>query len=134
MRELRNGKGRPRKSRRVVRIAAELLGAAVLYQPDLADAAHGGGGHGGFGGLHNGFAGRQEATGTMAGMAGATAGGGPLPDWRGRTMLIRQPNLVLLLRSSRLLSVGNAVQHRLAGGSIQLMPRDLTRLASRQPG
>lgn len=56
MRELRNGKGRPGKSRRVVRIAAELLGAAVLCQPDLAHAAHGGGGHGGFAGLHNGFA------------------------------------------------------------------------------
>ena len=69
MRELRNGKGRPGKSRRVVRIAAALLGAAVFCQPDLAYAAHGGGGgfhggrfhgggfHGGFAGLHNGFAG-----------------------------------------------------------------------------
>ena len=32
------------------------------------------------------------------------------------------------------LSVCNAMQHRLAGGSSQLMPSDLTRLFSRQPG
>jgi hypothetical protein len=35
---------------------------------------------------------------------------------------------------ARPLSVCNAVQHRLAGGSSQLMPSDLTRLPSRQPG
>ena len=65
MREL--GKSGPWPSRRwrVVSIAAALLGAAVLCQPDLAHAAHGGGGgfhgggfHGGgfhAGGFHGGF-------------------------------------------------------------------------------
>jgi hypothetical protein len=56
MRELRNCRSRPSKGRRVVSIAAALLGAAVLCQPDLAHAAHGGGGggHGGGGGFHGG--------------------------------------------------------------------------------
>lgn len=45
-----------------------------------------------------------------------------------------QPDLALLFRSGRLLFVCNAVQHRLAGGSSQLMPNNLTRLPSPQPG
>ena len=55
-----NSRVRPAKRRRVVGIAAALLGAAVLCQPDFADAAHGGGGGGGgfhgggFGGFHGG--------------------------------------------------------------------------------
>jgi hypothetical protein len=53
MHELGNSETRPRKGWRVVSIAAVLLGAAVLCQPDLALAAHGGGGgHGG--GFHGG--------------------------------------------------------------------------------
>jgi hypothetical protein len=54
MRELGNNGVRPRKRRPVVSIAAALLGAAVLCQPGLAHAAHGGGGgfHGG--GFHGG--------------------------------------------------------------------------------
>src|SRR3984893_3157067 len=53
---LGNGGARPRNRWRVIGIAAALLGAAVLCQPDLAHAAHGGGGgfHGGGGGLHGG--------------------------------------------------------------------------------
>jgi hypothetical protein len=57
MRELGNSRAQPRKRRGVVSIAAALLGAAVLCQPDLALAAgHGGGGGGGFhaGGFHGG--------------------------------------------------------------------------------
>lgn len=52
MRELGNSGARPGKTWSVVSIAAALLGAAVLCQPELAQAApHGGGGgfHGGFG-------------------------------------------------------------------------------------
>ncbi|MBV8094293.1 MAG: hypothetical protein JO110_13940 [Acetobacteraceae bacterium] len=48
---------RPRKGWRVAGAAAALLGAAFLLQPNLADAAHGGGGGfhgGGFGGFHGG--------------------------------------------------------------------------------
>jgi len=64
MSELRNGGARPRKSWRMAGIAAALLGAAALCQPDIANAAHGGGGGGlhggggfhagGFGGFHGG--------------------------------------------------------------------------------
>ena len=43
-RELGNNRATPRKA--VVCIAAALLGAAVLCQPGLANAAHGGGGGG----------------------------------------------------------------------------------------
>ena len=53
MRGLNDGGARPNKSWRMMSIAAALLGAAVLCQPDLAHAAHGGGGgHGG--GFHGG--------------------------------------------------------------------------------
>lgn len=58
MRELGNSEARPGKTWSVVSIAAALLGAAVLCQPELAQAApHGGGGgfHGGFGAFHGGF-------------------------------------------------------------------------------
>jgi hypothetical protein len=54
MRELRNSTTQASKRPRVVSIAAALLGAAVLCQPNLAHAAHGGGGHGGGGGFHGG--------------------------------------------------------------------------------
>jgi hypothetical protein len=70
MRELGNSRAQPGKRRGVVSIAAALLGAALLCQPSLAYAAHGGGGggfhggggggfhgggfHGGFGGFHGG--------------------------------------------------------------------------------
>jgi hypothetical protein len=68
MRELGNSGAWPRKRWRVVSIAAALLGAAVLCQPDLAHAAHGGGGgfHGGGfhgGGFHRGVAGGHHAYG-----------------------------------------------------------------------
>jgi hypothetical protein len=56
MQQLENRKATPKKVRSVVSIAAVLLGAAVLCQPDVAQArgGHGGGGHGGFhgGGFH----------------------------------------------------------------------------------
>ena len=54
MSELANGP-RPKKRWRAAGIAAGLLGVALLSQPDLAHAAHGGGGsfHGG-GGFHGG--------------------------------------------------------------------------------
>lgn len=59
MQQLGNHKATPRKVRSVVSIAAALLGAVVLCQPDLAHArgGHGGGGHGGShgGGFHGGF-------------------------------------------------------------------------------
>jgi hypothetical protein len=48
---------RPRKGWRIACAAAALLGAAFLLQPNLADAAHGGGGGfhgGGVGGFHGG--------------------------------------------------------------------------------
>jgi hypothetical protein len=54
-----NHKVTPRKAKAVVSIAAALLGAAVLCQPDRAHA-RGGGGHGG--GFHgDGFHGRVAA-------------------------------------------------------------------------
>src|ERR1700739_1752690 len=51
-----NHKVTPRKAKAVVSIAAALLGAAVLRQPDLAHARGGGGHGGGFhgGGFHGG--------------------------------------------------------------------------------
>ena len=54
MREVTNSEARRRKRWRLMSIGAALLGAAVLCQPDLAHAAHGGGGgfHGG--GFHGG--------------------------------------------------------------------------------
>ena len=101
MRKLGNNEARRSRRWRVVSIAAALLGAAVLFQPDLADAApHGGGGGfhggGGFGGFHGGgFAGFTaagstvvlwvcimasapvtEPTGTRVGATDNTAGGG----------------------------------------------------------
>lgn len=36
----------------------------------------------------------------MAGMPGATAGGGPLPDWRGRTMIIRGGALIQIMTTT----------------------------------
>ena len=56
MRELDDSGARPKKRWRVMGIAAALLGGAVLCQPDIAHAAHGGGGgfHGGGGGFHGG--------------------------------------------------------------------------------
>src|ERR1700746_3114528 len=190
MRELRNGKGRPGKSRRVVRIAAALLGPAVHCQPDLAHAARGAEGTGAEGVPRWTLPRRRiwrftaavstpartmgaaftepvstaasracttaspagtRATGTMAGAAGATAGGGPLPDCRPRTMIIRGGALIQIMTTTITVSLTPtkpgtiapirqviirmyAVQHRLAGGSSQLMPSDLTRLPSRQPG
>jgi hypothetical protein len=41
-----------------------------------------------------------RATGTMAGVAGATAGCGPLPDWRGRTMIIRGGALIQIMTTT----------------------------------
>src|SRR5690242_19770802 len=57
MNELGNINTQPKKRWPVASILAALLGAAVLCQPDLAHAAHGGGVgfHGcGFGGFHGG--------------------------------------------------------------------------------
>ena len=56
MRESGNSEARPRKKWRLMSFGAALLGAAVFCQPDLAHAAHGGGGggHGGGGGFHGG--------------------------------------------------------------------------------
>jgi|SRR5580700_7045240 hypothetical protein len=57
MSELGDSKARAQKRWPVASIAAGLLAAAVLCQPDLAHAAHGGGGGfhgGGFGGFHGG--------------------------------------------------------------------------------
>jgi hypothetical protein len=55
MKQLGNHKANPRKASSVVSIAAALLGALVLCQPDLAHArgGHGGGFHSG--GFHGGF-------------------------------------------------------------------------------
>ena len=65
MQRLGNNKTISRRARAIVSIAAALLGAVVLCQPDLAYArgGHGGGGHGGFhgGGFHGGFHGRVAA-------------------------------------------------------------------------
>jgi hypothetical protein len=56
MQQLGNHKATSKKASSIVGIAAALLGAVVLFQPDLAHArgGHGGGGHGGFhgGGFH----------------------------------------------------------------------------------
>ena len=49
MRVSGNNGSRPRKTWRLMSMAAALLGAAVLCQPDIAHA-HGGGGGGGLGG------------------------------------------------------------------------------------
>src|ERR1700730_16812270 len=68
MSELGDSKARAQKRWPVASIAAGLLAAAALCQPDLAHAAHGGGGggfhgggvggfHGGVANLHNGFGG-----------------------------------------------------------------------------
>jgi|ERR1700756_629495 hypothetical protein len=58
MQQLENHEAAGRRVRSVVTIAAALLGAVVLCQPNLAHArgGHGGGGHGGFhgGGFHGG--------------------------------------------------------------------------------
>ena len=56
MRQSGNHKATPRKAKAVVSIAAALLGAAALFQPDLAHARGGGGHGGGFhgGGFHGG--------------------------------------------------------------------------------
>jgi hypothetical protein len=65
MQQLGNNKTISRRARAIVSIAAALLGAVVLCQPDLAYArgGHGGGGHGGFhgGGFHGGFHGHVAA-------------------------------------------------------------------------
>jgi hypothetical protein len=55
MRKLGNSSAQPGKRRGVVSIAAALLGAALLCQPSLAYAAHGGGGGGFHGGGGGGF-------------------------------------------------------------------------------
>ena len=65
MRELNNIEVRPKKKWPMMSIAAALLGAAVVCQPDVAQSAHGGGGgfHGGGfhsrgfhgGGFHGGY-------------------------------------------------------------------------------
>ena len=58
MRELGNSGARPGNRRRVMNVAAALLGTVILFQPDLAQAARVGGGGGfhggGFGGFHGG--------------------------------------------------------------------------------
>jgi hypothetical protein len=120
MRELRNSKARPGKPRPVVSIAAVLLGTAVLCQPGLAQAAHGCGGGGGTAaeGVSTVEAstaagstaasrayimpspGGTRATGTVAGMAGAMAGGGPFRDWRGRIMIIRGGALIQIMTTT----------------------------------
>jgi hypothetical protein len=76
MRELGNNRARPSKRRGVMSIAAALLGATVLCQPDLAHAAHGGGGggHGGGGGFHGGGGGFHGGGGGFHG--GGFHGGG----------------------------------------------------------
>src|SRR6516164_964625 len=84
MQQLSKKRARPRMRRALVSVAAALLGASILGQPDLAHAAHGGGGegfhsvdgfhgggfhaggfhaggfHGGFASTHNGFGGEHE--------------------------------------------------------------------------
>lgn len=69
MRDLANSGARPRKRWPVVSIAAALLGAAAICQPDLAHAAHGGGGGGfhGDGGLHGGGVGGFHGGGLYGG-------------------------------------------------------------------
>src|SRR6516225_1711898 len=82
MQQLSKKRARPRMRRALVSVAAALLGASILGQPDLAHAAHGGGGEGfhsvdGFhgGGFHAGgfHAGGFHAGGFHAG--GFHAGG-----------------------------------------------------------
>lgn len=121
MRELGNSGARPGKTWSVVSIAAALLGAAVLCQPELAQAApHGGGGgfHGGFGafprrwisrrrvhgggfhgtfaGLHNGFAGEHQRY-WHHGWHNGRYGWWSAPDWRGRTTTIRGGALIRIM-------------------------------------
>src|SRR5262245_46413585 len=55
MRELNIIEVRPRKRWPMMSIAAALLGAAVVCQPDVAQAAHGGGGGFHSGGFHGGY-------------------------------------------------------------------------------
>src|ERR1700753_3196747 len=77
MQELGDKKASPRKARAVVRIAAVLLGAAVLCQPNLAHARGGGGHGGGFhgGGFHaGGFHGGGFHDARVAGRRGAFHG------------------------------------------------------------
>jgi hypothetical protein len=81
MRKLGNNEARHSRRWRVVSIAAALLGAAVLFQPDLADAApHGGGGGfhggGGFGGFHGGGFGGFHGGGFHGGFVGLHNGFG----------------------------------------------------------
>jgi hypothetical protein len=54
MQQLTQDRDRPRIGRALARVAATLLLAAALCQPEVAHAAHGGGGFGGGGGGHGG--------------------------------------------------------------------------------
>src|SRR6202047_4272979 len=86
MRRLGNGGARPSTRWRVMVIAAALLGAAVLCQPDLAHAAHGGGGgfHGGGGGFHGGgFHGGGFHSGGFGGFHGGGFHGGGFGGFHG---------------------------------------------------
>jgi hypothetical protein len=76
MRELNNSGARPRKRWPVMSIAAALLGAALLCQPSLAYAAHGGGGGGFHGGGGGGFHGGGFHGGGFHGGFGGFHGGG----------------------------------------------------------
>ena len=76
MKYITGNQARPRRGWRVVSAAAALRGAAFLFQPNLADAAHGGGGgvHGG--GVHGGGFGGFHGGGFHGGGFGGFHGGG----------------------------------------------------------
>jgi hypothetical protein len=73
MQQLENRNATSKKVRSVVSIAAAVVGAVVLCQPDLAHArgGHGGGGHGGFHG--GGFHGHVAAVHHVGGFHGRVA-------------------------------------------------------------
>ena len=96
MQESGNNDITSKKSRSVASIAVVLLGAVVLFQPDLAHAREGGGHDGGHGGgFHSGFTAAdftvmslpcttvslmsRGVTGIMAGATDAMAGGWSAP-------------------------------------------------------
>src|SRR5260370_316209 len=71
--------GRPRSRKALGCFAAALLGASAILQPQVANAAHGGGGggfHGGGGGFHGGGFGGFHGGGFHGGGFGGFHGGG----------------------------------------------------------
>jgi hypothetical protein len=72
MQQLVTDKATPRKGRAVVSMAAALLGVAILFKPDLVQAAP----HGGGGGFHGGGFGGFHSDGIHAGGFGGFHGGG----------------------------------------------------------